>query len=52
MHEMTVHQLKQFLLKRNYPDKIVDDAIEQCKKLDRKDLLNPIQRNKTQSIIP
>lgn len=47
-----LHQLKQFLMKRNYPEKIIDDAIEKCKKLDRKDLLNPIQRNKTQCIIP
>lgn len=39
-------------MKQNYPDKIIDDAIEKCKKLDRKDLPNPIQRNKTQSIIP
>lgn len=39
-------------MKRNYPDKIIDDTIEKSKRLDIKDLLHPIQRNKTQSIIP
>lgn len=39
-------------MKRNHPDKIIDDAIEKCKRLDRKDLRHPIQRNTTQSIIP
>lgn len=28
-----LHQLKQFLMKRNYPEKIIDDAIEKCKKI-------------------
>lgn len=31
-------------MKRNFPDKIINGTIEKWKKLDRKDLLNSIQK--------
>lgn len=38
-----LQELKKYLKKQSYPDKIIDDAIEKTMKLDRKKLLNPFK---------
>lgn len=40
------HQLKQFMRKQKYPDKIIDDAIKKCKKADKKIYLTSLNRPK------
>lgn len=46
-----LQELKKYLKKQSYPDKIIDDAIEKTMKLDRKKLLNPVQNNNKKSKI-
>lgn len=46
-----LQELKKYLKKQSYPDKIIDDAIEKNMKLDRKKLLNPVQNNNKKSKI-
>lgn len=46
-----LQELKKYLKKQSYPDKIIDDAIEKIMKLDRKKLLNPVQNNNKKSKI-
>ena len=46
-----LQELKEYLRKQSYPEKIIDNAIKKAMDLDREDLLNPVQQNKTDSRI-